>query len=654
MKRRLFFLLFLNVFLIGTALAGDETPGWLMQAASLKPPVYDKDVPAVVLRNEQQTVYGSDGKLVVTETYAIRILNKDGRRLARATVFYLVSTGKVRDMNGWLIRPDGTTKKYEKNAILDMISDPDDVYNEGRIKSINASDDADSGAVFGYQITSEERPLFFQDTWTFQGRLPTLSSRYTLSLPAGWKASSVTFNHTDVQPQVNGSTYTWQLDNLAPIPPEPASPSVRNLAPRLTVNYFSENTAGATGPNFTGWKEVSRWVSDLHSSQVVVDDAVAGKARELTLNAKTELERIQAIAAFVQNLQYISIDIGVGYGNGIRPRASNLVLSRGYGDCKDKANLMRAMLKSLGIEAYPVAIYAGDPTYVREEWASPGQFNHCIIAIKLSAASQAATVIDHPKLGRLLIFDATDPYTPVGDLPESLQGSLALILAGDDGTLSKMPVTPPEANKLDRFTELTLDVDGNLQGVIRERSVGQAAVSERALKRLLSPPDYNKRIEQWIVNGISTARLSKISPVDKIAEGRFELDVELTAPSYAQLMQGRLMIFKPAVVSRLNSLWLTEPTRTSPVVLDPYSFTETSTIKLPASFTVDEMPDPVILETAFGKYSNSYQVKEGSLLFTRNMVLNSARIPADKYASVKDFFIKIRNAEQAPVVLLKK
>jgi transglutaminase-like putative cysteine protease len=47
-------------------------------------------------------------------------------------------------------------------------------------------------------------------------------------------------------------------------------------------------------------------------------------------------------------------------------------LSRGYGDCKDKANLMRAMLRVLKIESYPIAIYSGDPTFVREEWASPG------------------------------------------------------------------------------------------------------------------------------------------------------------------------------------------------------------------------------------------------------------------------------------------
>ena len=71
--------------------------------------------------------------------------------------------------------------------------------------------------------------------------------------------------------------------------------------------------------------------------------------------------------------------------------------------------------------------------YVREEWASPHQFNHCIVAVKVSDDTQAATIVMNPKLGRLLIFDATDDDTPVGDLPEHEQGSWALIVAGDLG-----------------------------------------------------------------------------------------------------------------------------------------------------------------------------------------------------------------------------
>ena len=33
--------------------AADEAPAWLHQAAAIKVPSYDKDVPAVVLRKEQ-------------------------------------------------------------------------------------------------------------------------------------------------------------------------------------------------------------------------------------------------------------------------------------------------------------------------------------------------------------------------------------------------------------------------------------------------------------------------------------------------------------------------------------------------------------------------------------------------------------------------
>lgn len=654
MKRRLVFLLLMNVLLIGTAYAGDEVPGWLSQLASLKPPAYEKDVPAVVLRNEKQSTYGSDGKLVVTEIFAIRILNKEGKGLALAAAPYLVSFGKVREISAWLIRPDGSTKKYEKNAVLDIISNTNDVYNESRVKIIDGSNDADTGAVFGYQIVSEDRPLFADDIWSFQGVLPTLFSSYSLTVPSGWKASSITFNHALIQPKINGNTYTWELSDLAPIALEPASPTFINIAPLIMVNFFPESGSGAGVTTFTNWRDVSRWLSGKHDAQVIVDDAVAGKARELTAGAKTEFERIQAIGTFVQNQQYIAIDIGMGYGNGMIPRPSSLVLQRGYGDCKDKANLMRAMLKSLGIEAYPVVIYSKDATFVREEWASTGQFDHCIIAIRVSDATQAPTIINHAKLGRLLIFDATDPFTPVGDLPEHEQGSLALILAGENGTLSRMPVTPPEANKLDRQTELSLDAMGNLNGMIKERSIGQAAVYERAFKRSFSPPEYNKRIEEWIVRGISTARLSKITPTDRVSEGRFDLDVELTAPAYAQVMQNRMMIFKPAVVSRLNSLWLTEPKRVHPVILSSRAFSETSVIKLPVGFVVDEMPDPVNLDTTFGKYSTSYQVKDGALYFSRSLTINSAQIPVDKYATVKDFYIKIRNAEQAPVVLVKK
>ena len=649
-----FSILFVCMLFTSAFAIGDSVPGWLRQAASVKPPVYEKDVPAVVLLDEQQVTLGSDGKLVTTQNYSIKILTREGRGLAVAHAFYLVSAGKIRDMGGWVIRPDGTTKEYDKKSIIDIISDADDVYNEGRVKIIDASNDVDTGYVFGYTGVSEDTPLFYQDIWSFQGRLPVMASRYTLNLPSDWKASSITFNHSNVAPQVNGTSYTWELRNLAPIPPEPRSPSVKNIAPFIAVNYTPQNNAQAVNRAFADWTDVSRWATGMYDPQAIVDDAVAAKARELTANAKTELEKIRAVGTYVQNLQYISIDIGVGYGSGYRPRPSNTVLNRGYGDCKDKANLMRAMLKSLKIEAYPVVIYSGDPTFVREEWASPRQFNHCIIAVKVSDETKAPTILNDAKLGRLLIFDATDPYTPVGDLPDYLQGSLALIIAGESGGLSRMPITPPEADLLERNVEVSLSGLGEIKGTIKERANGQSSSVFRRELRELSASDYKKAIEGWLTRGATGAQLVKFTPSDKHEDASFNLDVEFSAERYGQLMQDRLLVFKPVIVGRRNGIFLTENKREQPIVLNSNSMKETAVFNLPPGFVVDEMPDVVNLDTPFGKYSTTYEVKDGKLIFTRSLTTNRITVPVEKYKDVKDFYSKILAAEQSPVVLLKK
>ncbi len=638
----------------GHARGDDSPPSWMKQAASSALPGYDREVSAVVLHNEEQVTLGGDGVLVTTEHYAVRILSREGRKHAIATALYLVSSGKIREIEGWLIRPDGTTKNYDKKTILDIISDPDDVYNEYRLKVIDASNDVDAGSVFGYTVVSEDRPLYFQKKWFSQDNLPTLLSRYTLNLPSGWKASGVTFNHSQITPQVSGTSYTWELRNLPYIKREPLSPSVPNLVAWVAINYSPDNNSQANGKAFANWTDVSRWASNLYDSQVIVDDAVAAKAQELTVNAKTELEKIRAIAGFVQNLQYISIDIGVGDGNGYRPRASNLVLSRGYGDCKDKANLMRALLKALKIEAYPIAIFSGDPTFVREEWFSPGQFNHCIIAVKISDGTEAPMVIKHAALGRLLIFDATDPDTSLGDLPEYLQGSFALIIAGEQGGLSKMPVTTPESNLLERKIEVNLTADGEVKGTIREMANGQTSSAFRQELRVLSAPDYKKALEGWLTRGATGARLLNFTSTDKKADSSFGLDVEFIASRYAQLMQNRLLVFKPVIVGRRNALSLTETSRNTPVMIDSQAMKETAVFALPTGFVVDEMPDAVNLETSFGKYTTSYEVKDGKLIFTRSLTMNRTTVPVDKYNSVRDFYAKMRDAEQSPVVLLRK
>ena len=655
MFSRFAFLIAFFAFTGVSAMAADQAPPWLQKLSQIESPTYEKTVMAVELLSEGTVTVSEDGRIVTTIKRAIRILRHEGREDAYAIAYYTPDTGKVKEMNAWLIHSDGSVKRYGKDQTVDLLASPDDVYNEARCSLITAKDDADSGMVFGYSYTTDDHSVFSQDEWQFQTSHPVITSRYTVTLPAGWSAQSFTFNHSTIDAKSTGSTYTWELTNLPPVADEPASPSWSNLVPRLAVTYIPPPARQPSGINtFANWADVGGWLGELEDPQAAPSDALAAKARELTANAKTEYEKIRAIGNYVQKVQYISIQAGLGRGGGVRPHAAAEVFAKSYGDCKDKANLMRAMLRVVGIDAVLVSIYAGDPDYVRAEWPSPSQFNHCIIAVKVGNDTQAVTVIQHARLGRLLIFDPTAESTPMGDLPFYLQGSFALLDTKDAEPLVKMPVTPPDTNVVERKVEVELDSEGTLTGAVQDRARGQIAAGYRAEFKDLSRPDYNSMIQRWISSSAPGSRVSKVEPVDSAGDGKFSLNVAFVAPNYGQLMQGRLLVFKPAVVSRREALELTDTRRLYPVVLRSNAYSETVLVKLPAGFEVDELPDPVNLDTSFGTYATSYEVKDGQLIFKRRLVQHAKTVPVEQYAAVRGFFERIRAAEQSPVVLARK
>src|ERR1041385_6656308 len=155
MKVLLTALLSVLVFAVSASAApGDETPQWVQQAVTIKVPTYEKDVPAVVLLDEESTTIGSDGKVNEVYNFAIRVLRREGREYAEGHVGYIPDIGKVKDFRAWLIRPSGETKRYGKDDVIDVAGDLNDVYNEYRVRRVSAADDADTGAVFA---RSEER-----------------------------------------------------------------------------------------------------------------------------------------------------------------------------------------------------------------------------------------------------------------------------------------------------------------------------------------------------------------------------------------------------------------------------------------------------------------------------------------------------------------
>jgi len=642
-----------GVFALATAarVAAVDVPAWLLAASAEAMPAYDKKVPAVVLVDEGDLTVEASGRLRRVARFAVKVLNDDGRAAAAVTVDYGTEARKVVSLEAWRVPVDGKVKKYGKAETSDVALSGDDVYNEARGKVVSASGDVETGDIFAFEAVTEERPLFAQDIWYFQHRYPVRASRYTLSLPAGWRAEGRLFNHAAVAPSVAGTQYTWQLRDLPYIGREPLGPPVTLLAPRLAVSYFPADGGEPSGlSSFAGWADVSRWYTGLSAPQAELDEALRARARELTRDARTDLDRVRAIARYVQAINYISVQMGIGR---YRPHAAADVLAKAYGDCKDKANLMRALLDALGLRSHLVLVYSGDPTFVRDEWASPSQFNHCILAVRLPGNDALGAILDDRELGRLLFFDPTDPDTMLGDLPEPQQGSWALVAAGDGGRLVTLPKPGPQSKAIDRRVDAKLTPEGTLTATVREASMGQAAVSDRRLFR--GPRDVlARRLDAWATRGAASAKVGAFRHEDDPATGRLAVDLELEVPLYAQLMQQRLLVFRPVILDRREWVFpAQEEPRTQPMTLEDHAFSESLNVALPSGFAVDELPEPVVLESAFGTYTSRTEVAGDRLSFTRRLEIRRSTLPVEQHAAVRGFFEKVRAAERAQVVLVR-
>jgi hypothetical protein len=132
------------------------------------------------------------------------------------------------------------------------------------------------------------------------------------------------------------------------------------------------------------------------------------------------------------------------------------------------------------------------------------------------------------------------------------------------------------------------------------------------------------------------------------------VDLQFSATGFAQIMQGRLMVFRPSILQPVDPLPFTETKRSWPAVITARTWRDTVRVQLPPGFDVDEMPETASLTTPFGTFQSKATVEAGVLTFTRTLVLKSMVVPVAEYPALKAFSDQVGGADQAPIVLAKK
>lgn len=122
------------------------------------------------------------------------------------------------------------------------------------------------------------------------------------------------------------------------------------------------------------WASAAETYLELIREKLLCGTPVKEKAVELSRGLESDEEKYAAVIGWIRAaFTYKPLEFG---RSAYIPDLAEDTLSYRYGDCKDLAVLLKAMLESIGIDCSLVLVNSGDP--VRVEMPSTDQFNHVI------------------------------------------------------------------------------------------------------------------------------------------------------------------------------------------------------------------------------------------------------------------------------------
>jgi len=618
----------------GNLFGSQPVPDWVKTAAQQKLPEFHGNPKAVVLLEETTYTVDQKGQAVEHVRRVVKILRPQGRDYGYPAVYY-DKDSKVLSLHVWSIDAAGHDYTVKDSEIFDVgqPGEGGELYSDERAKVADPPG-RDPGGVIAYEYEKRERPYLAETNWEFQDELPRMQQSFTVALPAGYTYTTTWARHAKVEGiDLENHSYRWEMNDVPAIDLDhvPLAPNEGALAARMTVHYTGP---GLAEPQDGTWQGIGEWYEGLSRDRLVSTPDIAAKAAELTAGKTDFYDKAEAIGDFVQQkIRYFVIEMGVG---GYQPHAAEDIFRGRYGDCKDKATLLSAMLSSVGIHS--ALLMVDSERGVIDPEAPSIWGNHMIAAIEIPKgyeSSKLHSVVTAKTGKRYLIFDPTWYLTPFGQLEDNLQGSYGVLIEGKDSQVIELPVMDPTLNTIRRSGKFELSADGSLKGSITDLRFGDLAETRRQVfssEGEKKQTEYMNRVIAQDFTGASMTGL-KVENVDALNKD-LTTTFDLEASHFARFT-GPLLMVRPRVLGSYGLDVDRKPRHVEINLEQTMQGTDEYDIELPQGYVVDELPDPVKIDVGFASYVSSTELHGRVLHYSRTYTVKQVTVPATKYPEVQ-------------------
>jgi tetratricopeptide (TPR) repeat protein len=420
-----------------------------------------------------------------------------------------------------------------------------------------------------------------------------------------------------------------------------------DLATNEPVRPMVEFSTGAS------WASIATEYLATSEPQTVPGDTVSILPKDLPAG---RMERIRSIVKVLHHeVRYTGVEFGAARLTPMRPAE---VIQRHYGDCKDKATLLVAMLRAAGIPANLALLSTGVGRDVDPGLPGISQFDHAIVYVPASPDGEAA-----------LWIDATADTFTVGSIPYQDEGRNALIIDAKTTALTKTPEPKPEDSVLIETRTFKLAEYGPSTVEEVSETHGWIDASYREDFGGVVTPKEHENLENYVKEAYLAKKLVDVQhsdPADFDKPFKLTLEVEGARRGYSSLVDAVVAIFPTITVNNLpkwfgqaapatgpdvsaeakHELEVAVKSRPATFALRPYIYEVRARVLIPAGFELRSLPPAKTTQLGPATLTESYSASEpGVVTATFRFNTGTATLTAEQALTMRDAVVELNKRE---------
>lgn len=435
--------------------------------------------------------------------------------------------------------------------------------------------------------------------------------------------------------------YTWEIKQVPAFKYENSSANAKEILPHVipiinsyTIDGKKTEVLGEVSLLYDWYYQMVKEVN-----QEPISAELAEKAKQLTKDKTTDIEKVSAIYYWVQQeIKYIAFEYDLG---GFVPREANDVFSKRFGDCKDNSSILSVMLKEIGLAGHLTWVGTRKIPYTYNDLPTPQVDNHMIL-----------TYIDQNNQSYYL--DATGRYHNV-ELPTSfIQGKEVLIGIDEDNFLiQKVPFVEAKTNFHKEISSLSItdeDVVGNTKielnaypkiDLFRRREDIKAEDLQSFYRNR-----FKKENSKFIITSFQEGNLYDYDQA-------FQLDFDFNIKKYCNRIDNELYI-------NLNlndpiSNYKTKQEFQYDVEIEyMQSYYFENKLSIPENFSVSYLPENLTVSNPYFEAEIAYAMDKNEVLYAFQLDVNFIKLNAAQQKEVNTEIEKVQKHLRELVTLKEK